>query len=510
MLQSGSSVWRSFRLCRIPWIVLIAAGPLDCATLVAAQRPPEKFSRAVLIRFQDVITPGLQQYLQRKLRVAKAKDADLLVIEIDSPGGMLEPSKAIAERLRDLKWAHTVAYIPREALSGAAFVALGCDEIIMGPHARIGDAGPIYLDEGFMFRHAPEKIRSDLAAVVRGLAEAKGRPPALVEAMVDKDLEVFRVRSRTTGKETCMSQHEIDASDNPDDWENPRPILESTGDNFLEVNGTRAVELGLADGIAGSRDELRARYRPTDGLMVIEPGAVDTAVAILNHPVATGLLILVGMVAIYIEFSAAGIGLGGLTAALCFAVFFWSRFLGGTADWLEVILFAAGIVFLLVELFVLPGFGVAGVTGFILLILSLIMASHSFVIPEKSWQFSQMAQTLLVLMISGGVFLGTAVAMSKYFGDIPLLGRIALRPPDATDMAANPTAGVVGHVSRHFGVELEDRGIADSPLRPAGRARFGDNYIDVMTEGAFVDKGAPVKVIQVSGNRVVVRKVEEA
>ena len=462
----------------------------------------------MLIRFEGPITPMLQQYLERKLEIAREKGADLLIVEIDSPGGMLDPSKAVAARLRDINWAHTVAYIPRQGLSGAAIVALGCDEIIMGPHAKIGDAGPIYMDEGFLFRHAPEKIRSDLAATVRDLAEAKGRPPALAEAMVDKGLEVHRVTNRVTGEVTFMADKDLDAAADQDDWEKGPPVVETLGGNFLEVNGTRAVKLHLAQGNVADRQGLRDQFGLKKGLIVIESSAVDTAVYVLNHPVVTGLLIVIGLVALYIEFLAPGISFGGLTAALCFALFFWSRFLGGTADWLEVVLFAAGVVFLLVELLILPGFGISGLTGFILLILSLVLASQSFYLPEKSWQMSQLAQTLTVLTVSGCVFVASAYALSKYFGDIPVLGRIVLRPPDASDMAADPTTGVVGHVSRHFGVEVEDVGVADSPLRPAGRARFGDDYIDVVTEGAFVDRGANVRVVNISGNRVIVRKVE--
>lgn len=474
----------------------------------SAGEPAAEFSRGVLIRFEGLIEPRLQQYLQRKLEIAKQKDADVVIIEIDSPGGLLDTSLEVAQRLQGIGWARTVAYVPQEAISGGAIVALGCDEIVMDTEAIIGDAGPIYQGEDSLFRHAPEKVRDYLRQRVAALAENKGRPVAIAEAMVDMDLVVYHVKNRQTGEETFMSEDELREA--ADAWEKGQKVTESDKGQFLTVRGRRAVQLKLAQATAAGRQQLRRRYGLTEGLMIIEPSGVDTAVWVLNLPVVTGLLIVIGLVALYVEFSAPGIGLGGLTAGLCFTLFFWSRFLGGTADWLEVILFAAGVVFLLVELLVLPGFGIAGLTGFVLLILSLILASQSFYIPEKSWQLSRTVETLLVLLISGGVFLGAAFALSKYLGEIPILGRIALRPPDAADMAADPEAGVPGHVSRHFGVGLEDLGIADSPLRPAGRARFGDNYIDVVTEGAFLEKGTRLKVIKISGNRVLVRKIEDA
>ena len=99
--------------------------------------------------------PGLERYLFRKLDAAKQQGADLVILEIDSPGGRLKESLEIAEYLQKLDWAHTVAYVPREAISGAAIVSLGCDEILMAPHARIGDAGAIVMDEDSFFRFAP-------------------------------------------------------------------------------------------------------------------------------------------------------------------------------------------------------------------------------------------------------------------------------------------------------------------------------------------------------------------
>jgi membrane-bound serine protease (ClpP class) len=174
-------------LRRRPKAALAGLALLSAALVCQAAEPPQKFSRGFLIRFEGPITTMLEQYLYRKLETARQENADLVVLQIDSPGGELDPSLKIADHLLKLDWAHTVAYVPREALSGAAIVALGADEIVMAPRARLGDAGPIFLGEDFLFRHAPEKIRSHLARQVRDLAEARGRPPALAEAMVNMD-----------------------------------------------------------------------------------------------------------------------------------------------------------------------------------------------------------------------------------------------------------------------------------------------------------------------------------
>lgn len=476
----------------------------------AAEQPAAAYSHGVLIRFEGEITPLLQQYLYRQLDRAQAEGADLVIVEIESPGGFLKESEEIALRLSDLE-AHTVAYIPSMALSGAAIVALGCDEILMDPDARMGDAGPIIEGEGGLFEHAPEKFRTDLKAFMRVLAEKKHRPPGLAEAMVDKDLQVYRVKHRKTGQQKFMSEQELAAED-ADDWEKGEPVQETVGDDFLEVTGRRAVELQLAEGHAESREELEQRYGLKDGLRIFRHTGVDTAVAILNSPLVTGLLFVIGLVGLYVEFSSPGIGVGGLIAVLCFGIFFWSRFLGGTAEWLEVVLFVSGILFLAVELFVLPGFGVAGIGGALLLLTSLVMADLTYNgIPKTMRQLTELTDTMLVIFISGGVFVGVAVVLSRHFGSLPLLNRIALQPPAPSGPVGSKGTGPSGQAAAaRANLRLGDCGVASTPLRPAGKARFGNHYIDVVTDATFITKGSPVKIIEIASNQVVVGEMDEA
>lgn len=474
------------------------------ALLYSAEESPEKYSRGVLIRFEGPIGPKLQYYLDRKLNTAKQKGADLVIIEIHSPGGLAIVSLDIATRLSDLDWAHTVAYIPQRALSGAAIVALGCDEIIMRPNAALGDAGAIAADAEFQFRYVPEKYLTPLMEGVRTLAIAKDRPPALAEAMVDKDLEVFRVKDRETGEETFLSEEDLESDKNRNRWEKINKVRESAKNRFLQVNGTRAVELGLAEGNASSRDELVQRYRLKDKPLVLEYTGVDTAVYILNSPWITGLLFVVGLVALYVELSAPGIGVGGLTAGLCFAIFFWSRFLGGTADLLDVILFVSGVAFLLVEVFVLPGFGVAGLSGILLVISSLILASQTFLIPQTKDEWAQLNTTLLVILVSGLVFASAAYLLSRYFGSLPILNRLVLVPPESGGGKSAVSTGP----GDQSAVQIGSCGTAVSALRPAGKARFGNQYVDVVTDGEFITKGSQVEVLEIHGNRVVVGQAD--
>lgn len=464
--------------------------------------------KAVLIRFEGGIVPMLRAYLFRKLDTAEKDGANLVMIEIDSPGGIVDDSKLIAERLRDVQWARTVAYVPREALSGAAIVALGCDDIVMAPGARLGDAGPIFLGEDFLFRHAPEKVRSDLVALVRQLAEAKSRPPALAEAMVDMDTVVYQWTHAETGEEAYKSAADIETLPDADRWERGPMVRASREGLFLEVHGREAVALGLAQGLAESREALAQRYRIEGELRVLQATGVDTAVYVLNLPVVTGLLFVLGLIALYFELSSPGIGFGALLAGLCFGLFFWSRFLGGTAEWLELVLFAAGVMFLLVEVLILPGFGLAGIAGILLVFFSLIMAMQGFAIPETRRQMAIFANSMAVLALSGVAFAVAAYMLRRYFGALPMVNQLLLRPPEAGEAAyEGRPAGLaaVGVAGERDAPKVGDRGVAHTALRPAGKGRFGGRYLNVVTDSEFVKAGAAIEIVEMRGGRVFVR-----
>ncbi len=488
--------WRIY----LAWFGFLCCFP---AFALAAEDGEGRYSRAVLIQLQGPITPLLEQYLYRKIETAKKQQADLLIIEIDSPGGFVTTTLNMAERLRDLSWARTVAFIPREAISGAAILSLACDDILIAPQGRMGDAGQIMLGEDNAFRYVPEKERSVLVRHVRDLAIATGRPPALAEAMVDMDLVVYHVKNSSTGEETYMSEAELQSADDAEDWEKLKPVHESREKHFLTVNGQQAVELQLAAGTAETRQDLRQRYG-LDRLTVLEQTATDTIVTVLNWKVVTGLLLVIGLISLYIEFSAPGIGIGGLISFLCFAIFFWSRFLGGTAGWLEVVLFTVGVLFVLMELFVIPGFGVAGIAGLLLMVSSVLMASQHFIIPSTDLEMSAMAGSLGVVVVSGIASIVAAVAISRYLGTIPVLGWLVLQPPKFGE----GERGTVSQPVTHLAAKIGDQGVAESALRPAGRALFDGRYVDVVADGSFVDAGRQVRVVDTSGNRVVVREVE--
>ena len=492
------------------WLIMIAVTSARADEEVEVVDAPNMFRKAVLIRFEGVIYPLTERRFLRRLDQAKQQGADLVIVEFESPGGELKASERLAKQLLAVDWAKTVAFVPDYALSGAAMASLGCEDIVMAPTARLGDIGVIFQENFFTFRYAEAKIQSDVAVILRDLAVANGRSPALAEAMVDKDMEVYECTHKESGETVYMTDADLAASDNPDDWEKGKLIIESRQNRFLEVNGERAVELGLADAMVKSREQLKERYSWDGNLIVLGPNSVDTALIYLNSGWIMALLIIVGMAGLLVELSSPGIGVGGLLAGLCFTLIFWSHFLGGTAGWLEVVMFLVGIVFILMELFVIPGFGVAGILGLLLVGGSLVLAGQDFIIPGTSGEMATSLQSLAIVIGAGMAFVLFVIGFTTWYGSVPMLDHMTLAPPthssdkDAEADSKEPTVGSDDSPP----VQVGDWGVADSPLRPAGKAIFGDDFIDVVTEGSFVDRGQQVRIIKISGNRIVVREID--
>ena len=236
----------------------------------------------------------------------------------------------------------------------------------------------------------------------------------------------------------------------------------------------------------------------------MEPTGVDIAVEFLNSWLISGLLLIVGLTGLYMEAMAPGHGVGGLVAAACFLLLFWSHFLGGTADWLEVLLFILGLACIAVEIFLLPGTIVPGLVGAALILVSLVMASQGFLIPETTRDLHTLAGTMAMIVISCGVFVAAAVVLTRRMDSLPLLNRLMLAPPDA-ESATEKASAATGDSRPVVG----DVGVAHTPLRPGGKGRFGERTIDVLASGDFLDRGTPIRVVRVTGNQVLVETIEE-
>jgi membrane-bound ClpP family serine protease len=214
--------------------------------------------------------------------------------------------------------------------------------------------------------------------------------------------------------------------------------------------------------------------------------------------------LFVASFALFFEFSSPGLGIGGFVSLLCFLLFFWSQFLQGTAGWLEVLLFAGGISCVILEIFVIPGFGIFGLGGGAMIITSLVLASQTVLqIPQNEYQITELRNSLLTISAAGAGLAVSVFLARKYAHQMPLLKNVLLIPPAGDDLDEL----VYRESLVDFSYLLGQDGTTTTKLTPAGKARFAEELIDVVSQGELLPANTTVQVVEVHGNRVVVARV---
>ncbi|MCA9045594.1 MAG: ATP-dependent Clp protease proteolytic subunit, partial [Planctomycetaceae bacterium] len=466
----------------------------------------ETIDKVAYIELKDTIDDQFYSFAIRQIQRAVNQNVELIIFEIDSPGGGLLHSADIANTIANLreKDIKTVAFVREQAYSGGTIVALGCDEIYMLPEATIGDAIPVLFLEGQALKDTEGKVLSAERELMHQLAERKNRPPALLEAIADIDLEVFEVTHRKTGRVWFMSEAEIHASG--EEWLQGALVPETRKGVALTVGGRRAAELRIAEPPVTDLEDLRARLGIPQDIKFrrIERTWVDHVVFKLNGPAMTGLLFFIGVICIYLELHTMT-GFFGIISVLAFGVFFWSKIMGGTAGGLEVILFLIGIGCLALEIFVIPGFGVFGISGILLLLVSLVMASQTFGGITAEYDLIQAGRSVAMFGVALFAVMVTGLLLSSFLPKIPFLRGMILDPPGglaADGPRLRPELAAAAHPL------MASRGRSVTVLRPAGKARLDGQIVDVISDGPFIMEDKDIEVVRITGNRIVVREVQ--
>lgn len=439
-------------------------------------------------------------------QIAKARDlkANLLILELNSQGGVIEAADELADTLTHLEGIKTVAYINDAAANAAAMVAFACDEIVI---RKDGHIGPVQSAQASRLargeRLAPEKLKP-IADRLEVIAEQNGHNPAIARAMADASAIVVDARDLQTGATVPVLQDR--AQQDPQRYQ-ILSVRKPAG-KLLTLSGDEALAWGLAYAAVADDQEFQHVYGLTgQQIHVAQPTWVDTLVTTLNTPWMSWLLLFIGMFMLVVELKLPGIGLPAITSALAFLLFFWSRYLSGTADQLEIILFLAGLIALALELFVFPGIGVFGMSGILLILVSIVMASHTFVWPSNESEYREMGGTLL-RVVGAMVAVGVGIAIfARFFPSIPYLNRLILVPEPAGVEEIDPVTGKpIGPTEASYVYLMGETGRTTTTLRPAGKARFGELLIDVVADGGYVEPNSLVEVIEVQGTRVIVKR----
>ena len=225
---------------------------------------------------------------------------------------------------------------------------------------------------------------------------------------------------------------------------------------------------------------------------------IESLAQFLAGPMISSLLLFGAMFLISTEMSNPGISIPGFLGTLCLILFFWSQYLDGNAHWLEILLFIAGAIFILMEIFVLPGLGVFGIGGLLMVVCSIVLASQTFIIPSNSEEFARLPVSLGMVAAASSGFLVALAVLRKVLPNTPYFQKMMLAPP-TRDPELRDREAIVD-----WSEMLGKTGVAITPLIPAGKARIAGKLLDVITDGRVVEKGQSIIVQEAVGNRIVV------
>ncbi|MHC5538892.1 NfeD family protein [Singulisphaera rosea] len=462
--------------------------------------------RPVWIQIKGPLDTVQKSYLTRRIEQARQERVNLVFFQIDSPGGLDSAADGIADTISGIKDMKTVAFLDNQALGVSALVALACDDIVFKHEAELGDVRELIT--GGRNGRPVELSDIQIKALTRraaSLAEQKGHPSAVAQAMIDPELTVVQVTDSKTGASAFVLQSQVEAE--PGRYLNP--VVRKSPGECLKIKGVDEVSTFGLGQVVKDKEEFKGLYG-LRGKSIREDGPtwVDSLVTILTDPFVSWVLLFVGLFMLVVELKLPGIGLPAITSALAFLLFFWSHYLSGTADQLEIILFLVGLVCVALELFVFPGFGVFGMSGILLILTSIVMASHTFIWPTQEYEYREMGYTLLQLIVAMVAVGGGAVVLARYFPSLPLFNRLVLKPEPWTGFGEEDPVNkppVEGYDS--FAYLIGETGRTTTVLRPSGKARFGDLLIDVTADGFFIEPDSLVEVIDVQGSRVIVKRM---
>lgn len=435
---------------RIIWSALVAAAVILAAfTFSSAAAEGGVF----VVPVKGDIDDGTYMYIKRALKEAKEEGVAALILDIDTYGGLVDASNKIRDEILESS-VKTIAFVNQKAWSAGALIAISCTELRMQSSSSIGAAET---------RPAEEKYISAYRQQFESTAEVRGKDPDVAGAMVDSDIEVDGISEK--GK-------------------------------ILTLGAADAERIGFADGVHMSLDELIAATG-LEGMERIDfkMNNSERLGQFLTSPVASELLLVLGVVGLIVEAFMPGFGIFGGIGVVSFALFFYGRLITGMAGFEIVVLFVAGLALLITELFI-PGFGVLGVAG-------LIGIFASFVMSYPTAREALISVSIALAFAIATIIILVRTLEKRGIKGNSLFGRLIL-----TEVTGRQVLPDKPSHKGSKGPSIGDIGIVHSTLRPVGTAYFGDSKVDVMSDGEFIEPGTKVYIVRVEGAKVMVRKAD--
>lgn len=432
---------------------------LICLLPVASAR---QASNVYHFHLSEEIGPGAWRKTDRAFSEAEKIGATIMLIEINTYGGMLNYADSIRTKILNAPL-KTIGFINHNAASAGALIALACDNIYMVKGASMGAASVVNPQGEIM----PEKYQSYMRSLMRATAEAKGRDPKIAEAFVDPDIAL--------------------------------PQLKEPG-KVLTLTTAEAVKIGLATSEVADLQEIFIKENlKSPAIHRYQTTWVDQVINFLINPAVSGVLILMIIGGIYFEMQTPGIGFALVVALIAASLFFAPLYIQGLADNWEIALFVIGLILLLLEVFVIPGFGVVGILGIIALVCGLAFS----MVPNERFNFSpvepnQVMTSFIIVLVSTIASIVLCVIFGKSILKSNAFKRLVL---------ADEQQSGLGYVSS---VKLTDlinkEGIAKTALRPSGKVEIEGKWYDAVALDGFVEKDTVVYVEKHENYNLFVRK----
>ncbi len=463
---------------------------------------------AYVIELHGEIDRSLMVYLSRGVEKAIDNDSSVIIFDIDTFGGRVDSALQITSLIGGAGNIPTVAFVTTGqertgvSWSAGALIAFSCDRIYMAPGTSIGAAAPVYQTPEGGMEMAPEKVVSATRTQMAALAEKNGYPKGIALAMVDKDVELVEAIQGDRVFAVTGEEFEImlrDAGKKEERLEKGRTI--SPAGKLLTLTAGEMERYGVSSGtVSGLSDIYSDMGLDNPDVVLVEQTVPDRVVAVLTSAGLTSLLVIAGVLALFMELTSPGFGVPGTASIICFAVVFISNFMLGTVGSLELLLFLLGVVLLVIELFIIPGFGVTGISGILLIVVSLVLSRQAFILPEVDWQWDIFRDNLLIVLASLTASFILLFVMARFLPRVSLFRRGMV-----LTATQRKEEGFTVQSRNEQELLLGKKGIALTVLRPVGKAEIDDRIVVVETEGDFIPAGTPVEVVEINSNRIVVK-----
>tara|TARA_B100000401_G_scaffold414947_1_gene336219 strand:- start:442 stop:1779 length:1338 start_codon:yes stop_codon:yes gene_type:complete len=419
--------------------------------------------KILLGKIDDNIDPRTNRYSKLLLDEASKDEYDIVVIEMDTYGGAVNDADDIRTRILDFEKPIYV-WINKDAASAGALISIACDSIYMSSGASIGAATVVTGDGA----QAPDKYQSYMRSIMRSTAEAKGRDPKIAEAMVDEDISVDSISME--GKVITFSTKE-------------------------------AMKFGFCDAELNSVEEILERQGIEKfDIVPFELGSAEGIISFFLNPIVSSILILLILGGLYFELQTPGIGFPIIASITALILYLVPYYLNGVAENWEIILFFVGVILIVIEVFIIPGFGVFGILGLFTSIGSLILIMLNNDLFDFTFVLSKdLVSSSLSVLISVLSFLLLIIFGGVKITDTKAFKRIALEETQDTSK---------GFISQKYSNDLVGKkGKSFSVLRPSGKIILSDKVYDASTSGEFIEKNKNIIVINNEGSSLKVKEV---